>query len=284
MRLFKKRHKNKVYFIVSDIHSCFGALRLALSDAGFNKHNRSHILVVNGDILDHGNDTLAVYDYLKSLSKKRLILIKGNHEYLYQKLLTKDFPAKFDFTNGTVKTFCDIAGYSETAVFVGDVWKLIRDKVKASKVTKFINTRFVDYFEIGNYLITHSFIPVKIKDDIAVDFSKYRSISQVPSEYLEPVSSWREAATNDQFENATWQNPYQRYKDGLFDTEIAAGKTLICGHHPTYLLYEDTPANFNIYEDNNFIDIDACASFSNKINVLKIYQKGTEFITKDCTK
>ena len=79
------------YFVVSDIHSFYVGLKRALDRAGFNKRNKDHTLIVCGDIFDHGPDTLSVYKFLISIPKKRCILIKGNHELLYEELLEKSY-------------------------------------------------------------------------------------------------------------------------------------------------------------------------------------------------
>ena len=105
--------KNKKYFVVSDIHSFASELKYSLRQAGFNKRNKDHTLIVCGDIFDRGDETVEVYKYLKSIPKKRCILIKGNHEQLYKELLTKTFPNRHDFSNGTVRAFCNIAGIEE---------------------------------------------------------------------------------------------------------------------------------------------------------------------------
>ena len=82
----------KKYFIVSDIHSFYDELATGLTLSGFEYNNPDHILVVCGDVFDRGEQTLEVYDFLSSLPKKRCILIKGNHESLYLKLLNKKYP------------------------------------------------------------------------------------------------------------------------------------------------------------------------------------------------
>ena len=97
------------YFITSDIHSFYTPLIEELNKKGFDKNNPNHTLVVLGDVFDRGDETIPLYNFLSSL--ERLILVRGNHEQLYFNLLTESFPTKEDFSNGTVKTFCDIAGY-----------------------------------------------------------------------------------------------------------------------------------------------------------------------------
>ena len=99
------------YFVISDIHSFYSELKKALDIAGFNKRNKDHTLIVCGDIFDRGPETVELYKFLTSIPKKRCILIKGNHELLYEKLLEKKLPESYDFSNHTVDTFCQIAGY-----------------------------------------------------------------------------------------------------------------------------------------------------------------------------
>ena len=59
------------YFVISDIHSFATDMKWVLRQAGFNKKNKHHTLIVCGDIFDRGNETLEVYKYLKSIPKKR---------------------------------------------------------------------------------------------------------------------------------------------------------------------------------------------------------------------
>lgn len=97
------------YFAVSDLHSFATELKASLRLAGYNKKNKDHVLIVCGDVFDRGDETLEIYKYLVDIPKKRRILIRGNHELLFLKLLKKSFPDSYDFSNGTVKTFCHIA-------------------------------------------------------------------------------------------------------------------------------------------------------------------------------
>ena len=104
----------KKYFIVSDIHSFYTPLITALEKNGFDMNNPEHILVVLGDVFDRGYQSLEVYAFLTiALSEDRVILVRGNHELLYLDLLRKKFPDSYDFSNGTVRTFCQIARMEE---------------------------------------------------------------------------------------------------------------------------------------------------------------------------
>ena len=114
------------YFVVSDIHSFYSELKKALDIAGFNKRNKDHTLIVCGDIFDRGSETVELYKFLTSIPKKRCILIKGNHELLYKKLLEKKLPESYDFSNHTVDTFCQIAGY-ELEILTPEYWHKFDD-------------------------------------------------------------------------------------------------------------------------------------------------------------
>ena len=156
---------SKKYFFVSDIHSHYTPLVEALHGNGFDENNQEHILCVLGDVFDRGHETLEVYNYLKSFPKERLILIKGNHEILYQQLLDDVFPAKSDFSNGTVRTFCHIADFDEHLVnkkywlvkaicegvnsdelddyanMAKDYWRQVKEIVAQDEITQWIKSK-----------------------------------------------------------------------------------------------------------------------------------------------
>ena len=255
------------YFVVSDIHSFYTELKRALDKADINKRNKDHTLIVCGDIFDRGPDTLSVYKFLTSIPKKRCILIKGNHELLYGELLEKSFPESHDFSNHTVDTFCQIAGYSPEILTskywrdLGDVpyeriqqaWQEIITEVKQSPITAWLQSdRWKYWHEVGNYIFVHSFIPLKNLDHMPAYYTYNRK--------FEYFKDWRETANNFELEDATWGCPYQQYLDGYFKEEAANGKVLVCGHwavtdfrqHINNKWSEDT----SIYKFENIIGLD----------------------------
>ena len=148
-------------------------------------------------------------------------MIKGNHEQLYLKLLAKDYPDYYDFTNGTVATFCQVADMldSPTANLpmlnylyynVDDdtdkYWKSIRAKVAKSDITAWLKSDiWKNYYEVDKFIFVHGFIPV-IESD------------------------WRKYATRSDWESSAWCCPWRHYLTGYFDKEAASGKVLVCGH------------------------------------------------------
>ncbi len=276
--------EEKTYFLISDIHSFCKELKLALHNAGFNKKDKNHILVVLGDIFDRGPDSVGVYNYITAIPKYRRILIRGNHEDLFLELLEKIFPESYDFSNKTVDTFCNIAGqdmailtlgywykkypdstYNEAQVKILQAWQSIKNIVLNSKITKWLKSKeWLNYYEINNkFICTHSFIPVKVRSNLAS--IKNLRIDMLSEENFEYDPNWK---TGDWYE-ARWGCPWSQYKRGYFMQEEAKGKTLICGHWHTEDFYFNLPLVANncaeatkpniisdIYYSNGIIGLD----------------------------
>ena len=278
----------KKYFLVSDIHSFFTPLIDALVKKNFDTDNPDHILVVLGDVFDRGFETLKVYKFLTSLPDDRLILIRGNHECLYEELLTKSFPESHDFSNGTVRTFCQIAGFDEKVLdshywFTKaisdsliskedalniynnkpyDYWKRIREIVALSIVTNWIkSSKWINYFETNKYICAHSWIPVQ--EEIRFGGAYIEEVG--------PREDWRDA-TQVEWDDATWGCPWKKAMMGWNNT----GKTIICGHWHTSDFFnhltKQRKGKFEcpIFKSKKYklIGLDACTVMSNKINVL----------------
>lgn len=282
------------YFVLSDIHSFYTEMMKSLRESGYDKSNTEHTLIVCGDIFDRGPESLKVYEFLVSVPSSNLILIKGNHEQLFLKLLDKDYPQEHDFHNGTVRTFCQIAkarktggvskeNYLECGLSYSDpaypwydknfraCWKKIRDKVKQHPITNWLqSSAWLDYFELDRFIFVHSFIPVKLKDEfkfIAEDFTNKLSI---PCHMLEYDANWR---NSDDWKDAVWGNPWKNFKLGFFQPEANQGKTLVVGHWHTSDFYEALDLDFSyyhncapIYYSEGIIGLDGGCEFNFKTN------------------
>ena len=288
---------NKKYFVVSDTHSFATILKESLEKAGFDINNSNHILIILGDVFDRGDETLEMYDFIKSISKDRLILVRGNHEYLYLELLEKSFPSSADFHNCTVKTFCDIAHedaeqltlqywldyfYSTDIKYLLSadeddlmdtinkkrytIWNRVLAKVHDSEITSWIKSSdWLNYYELDNYIFVHSFIPLKENNKLSNYFPTYKY-----------MSDWREASDTDWY-YAMWKCPFELFDRHLFDEEIKNNKILVCGHWTSsdfHSHYEnETQYNYNTYYSKNLIALDACTAMSLQINVLVLDDK-----------
>lgn len=281
-------NNKKKYFVSSDIHSFYTPFKEALDKAGFDISNKSHILLILGDIFDRGDETLEVYNFLKSIPEDRLILVKGNHELLYEELLRKKFPQSHDFHNGTVKTFCQIANlpgitakeiedgyhYSCGTYFdreivtdeAREMWSLVLEEVKKSEITSFVESlKWKNFIEINNYIFVHSFIPT-ITDGFW--YNSKESFNE----------NWRNVPDYE-WDEAMWGCPWKKYKAGLLKPENEKGKTLVCGHWHSFgfregldgVVYKNTAeVDYSIYYSKDIIAIDACTALSGICNVFVV--------------
>lgn len=279
----------KKYFFVSDIHSFYTPLKKALKRKCFDINNQDHILVVLGDVFDRGNETLELYKFLKSIPDDRLVLIKGNHELLYEEVLGLKSPDKGDFKNGTVSTFCSIAGIEQylldtkywqiNNIFsnldggkvvdinnqVKKYWYIVVDKVRRSEITQWIRSKkWINYLETDKYIFVHSWIPCARKLCLSEERTYY-------FKDIGPIEDWRDC-TQTEWNDATWGCPWEKAKSGWNIT----GKTIVCGHWKTSDFFNNLTKQKKdefdcpIFKSKKYklIGLDACTVMSDKVNVL----------------
>lgn len=258
------------YFVLSDIHSFYDEMISALNEAGYDRDNVDHTIIILGDIFDRGPKSLETYNYLINLPKDRRIFVKGNHEELFLELLNKPYPDDYDFSNGTVKTFCDLVGGNENQIrfglFNGDkriprfkLWELTKAKLihNHPEIIEFLKSdEWKNYYEDKGYIFVHSFIPLRNQ---------------------EYNPNWRNDSSDEEWYDARWGCPYEQYLLGLFDKEEINDKTLICGHwhcsdfHQKLGFIEDfEKENYDIFYSKPLIAIDGCTALSHQVNVLVI--------------
>lgn len=251
----------KQYFVTSDIHSYYSPLITALEQKRFDLNNPDHILCICGDLLDRGDQTVELWEFIKTLqSQGRLIYIKGNHESLLcdcmDEIRRGRIPDSHHFHNKTVKTICQFCGEGEWIIY-DPTW---RDKICEimQPVLDFINENCVDYAEIGNYILVHGWIPC-----------------------YEGLDDFRDATEQD-WEYARWENGMAMWKNPKSRID---GKTIIVGHwHCSYgwsridQKYKEFPQLTHAHFQHSFqpwikegiIALDACCAYSGKLNCIVI--------------
>lgn len=286
----------KTYFVCSDIHGYFDEWMTSLNESGFDFGNKDHILVVLGDIFDRGRQPKEIYEFLKFFPDNRLILIRGNHEYLFLDLVRRGYPLEHDEHNGTAQTLVDLYKdpYETQKEFIlenrdkypndelyaisfkiyqGAIRDLYTNDTIKSVVRWIKSKRWRNYFELGQYIFVHSFIPLK---------GRINAYSDESGTYY---SNWREETDPKMWEDATWGCPYKLYLHGCFDGELRKGKILVCGHWHTSsfyneLIYKNEPdKKLDIKKDNpifksqeypGLIGLDTCTALTKKVNILKL--------------
>ena len=239
------------YFVVSDIHSFFNEFKKAIDEAGFDPKDENHTLVICGDLFDRGRQPIELIQYL-NCEVPRKILIRGNHEDLFEDMCRRGEPWMHDYSNGTCQTAFDLTGANEPISFE------YRASIALAKITPLLN-QMVDYYETEHYIFVHGWIPdvEDYKDFYGIDWRKYPANGH----------AWKEAR---------WRNGMLAAATG----DIVKDKTIVSGHwhcswgHATF--DENSPpewgsdAIFTPYYNKGIIAIDACTAYSGKVNCIVI--------------
>ena len=241
------------FYVVSDIHGFYNEFHKALDEVGFNENDENSWLVSLGDEMDRGLEPEKVINYLMSLP--RAIFVRGNHTDLMEELLERKYPNSYDYSNGTFQSVLDLAPSAKTfeeACVIAE-----------QKVRPFFEKE-INYLELRDHILVHSFVPLKCNDNYPLYYTKNRK--------FEKDLDWRYAHAS-AWERARWGNPYDLAMDGFLPN-----KTLIFGHfHCSYprSVFDGKPefgrgADFSIYYGNGYIGIDSCCAHTGRINILVI--------------
>lgn len=261
------------YFVFSDVHGFYSVFRKELRKKGFDPKNEEHILISLGDNYDRGKENYKMFKFLRKMwKKKRIILIKGNHEDLFMEMMQRGYPISIDYSNKTYNTLVQFYRQYFNVVDEEDEPKDWNELYQLMKKDKFFDIIYdmKDYYETDKYVFTHGFIPID------GEYSYYYN------ENCSYKEDWRDS-TSRQFKDARWYNGIElsmKYNIGVPNKKIIVGhyhasygnvrKEIGMNHHPSeYKKYEFSNFDFfKPYEDNNIIAIDSCVAFTNKINIL----------------
>ena len=234
------------YFVSGDIHGFFDEWQSALNEKGFDLNNPEHEIILCGDLFDRGSQPKEIIDFVLE-HKDKVILIRGNHEDLMEQMIERNSSDYGDLCNGTEQTIVDL--YPEWQISEFDLKKI----AKATRLQEALDM-CIDYYETKHYIFVHGWIPI------------------IENCYLYD-SNWR-TARKERWEKARWANPVEMYRYEIYEPN----KTIVCGHwHCSALWHEQNPneyeefgdkANFKPFTTNNMIAIDACTTYSHKVNVL----------------
>jgi serine/threonine protein phosphatase 1 len=240
------------YYVLSDIHGFYSIFRETLKKAGYEDDPGEKKLLLLGDLFDRGSEELELQRYiLELMGEDKVILVKGNHEDLFQELVTTDHgrPLRHHVHNGTYDTLERLTGLK------GYSWQANLRLAEAGRETPLyteIIPAMLDYYETRSYIFTHAWIPCQ---------SFYGGLVY--------DDGWREASP-DQWREARWTNPMDAAR-----TALPENKTVVCGHfHCSYghSVYEGKgsefgpDADFNPYIAPGIIAIDACTAYSKQMN------------------
>ena len=255
----------KKYFCASDIHSFYDEWVLALEEAGFDLKNPEHIIIVCGDLFDRGSQSQECYQFVKSMiDTNRCVYVRGNHEDLLfdcVKEIKSSHVGYHHNSNGTMKTLSDFMNCSEYDLLCG-----CYETTKFNRVTKeledFIDNNCVDYFDLGNKVFVHGWIPS-----------------------YQHIEDYHDATCAD-WEKARWENGFEMWRNKKCRPE---NKTVVIGHwHCSYgwshidMMYKEFPQrnhpdfnkSFKPWIRDGIIAIDSCTAYTEKVNVIVFDEEG----------
>lgn len=150
------------YFVFSDVHGEYEALRQGLDQAGYDRNNRNHKLVSLGDAYDRGPDSSKIYEFL---IYSNAICVKGNHDTFFQEFLEhggKGPHVLFNVLhNGLGATIRSFSGYDDTFISLKQL-----DEVKEGlnrNILRHIKNMPL-YFETKNFIFCHAGINPYLPD------------------------------------------------------------------------------------------------------------------------
>lgn len=244
-------------FVVSDVHSFYSELKVALDKAGFDPENENHWLIVCGDCFDRGDESIEMLHFLMALERK--ILVKGNHDTLLEECCNRGYYYGHDMSNGTTKTIYDI-GEGGAGNSFEKCCELTYMKTQAYRDS------LVNYFETKNYIFVHGWIPCEdYHPGTKPWWQQYKTYSYNPD--------WRNC--NDvEWDSAQWTCSYKVWKQGIKEPN----KTIVCGHWHTSVAHSiesggeisewGDDACFDPFYGDGIIMIDGCIAHTGKCNVL----------------
>lgn len=265
----------KKIFVTSDTHSFYDEMIDALNKQEFDIINKNHYLAICGDLFDRGPKSKEILQFVQFLGD-RFIYIRGNHEDLLMDCVRDIAAGKIigshHFSNGTVKTIEQLCDLKENELWFprrsDSLNHLIYEKMKP--ILEWINTKSIDYAEIGDHIIVHGWIPTT---GDSIDF-----MGNLVHPRAIPMEQWGECGTIT-WEQARWDNGMDMWKRGV----KLPGKTIICGHfHSSWghsHLHQDRKEfpnknrkdwqrSFEPFIDDGIVAVDSCCAYSGFLNCI----------------
>lgn len=224
----------KKSFVVSDIHGMYDHFIKLLEF-----WDRKDKLVILGDMIDRGKDSLKVVQHAIELSKDHdVTVLKGNHDQMLIDFIENpnENGSMWDQNGGnaTLRSFSKgrdsifYLSYKEQA-------RLIQQQLPSEII--FLRN-LPHFYEFGKVLFTHA------------GFNSW-------------VNSWEET-TDEQF---VWIRDHYKHKN-------KSGYVNVFGHTPTQLINKDKSNDIWISQDKSYIGIDGACAYGGQLNGLLIDENG----------
>lgn len=250
------------YYVVADVHGFFNELMQSLTEKGFFVDNSPRKLIVCGDLFDRGGQAVELQSFVQDLiDKDEVILIRGNHEDLFDEMLNgwhkQSYFSTHNAKNGTLDTVLQLTGrtFEQLELNPCEVYS----QIKQTPFYQNILPRMLDYYETDNHVFVHGWIPCC-------------ALTSGYGAQTFSATDWRSAGETE-WRSARWLNGMKVASQGVTEPN----KTIVCGHyHCSYghKFFEgkgsefDADADFSPFFGKGIIAIDACTVLSHKVNCL----------------
>ena len=242
------------YYIAADVHGFYTEFHKTLEAAGYFSDPEPHKLIILGDLFDRGQEAIEMQQFILELMEQdAVILVRGNHEDLFEELVTIDrgYPLPHHKSNGTYGTALQLTGYDPASAYLH-----MSQFAAAARETPYyqqIIPASLDFYETEHYIFVHGWVPC---DQTWAGLSYF--------------VDWREA------DPQAWRQA--RWINGMAAAQgCCEEKTILCGHwHCSYghAVYEHRgsefgpDADFSPYYGPGVIALDACTAYSGRVNVI----------------
>ena len=219
-------------FVISDIHGMYYHLEKILQ-----YWDRKDRLIILGDLVDRGIDSLAVVQKIMNLTKKYdVTFVMGNHDQMLLDYI--ETPTNYEryFRNGAETTILS---------FTQDIRIHQRSHeerakqltLKCKEEIDFLKTGLL-YYQFGKVLFTHA-----------------------------GFWSWRHCWEETSDEQFVWIRDHYKYKN-------KSGYVNVFGHTPTRLIHSNQSNDIWISEDKTYIGIDGGCAYGGQLNAILINDEG----------
>lgn len=222
-------------FVISDIHGMYEHFIKLLEH-----WNREDTLVILGDMIDRGPDSLKVVQRVMELAKYHdVIVLQGNHDQMLNDFI--DDPREhvslyLNYNGGgpTILSFANNEFKVENSPIADTVYFIQRYR---KQELEFLKTGHL-YYQFGKVLFTHA------------GFCSW-------------LGNWKDT-TDNQF---VWVRDHYRHKNN-------SGLVNVFGHTPTQLINKDQSNEVWVSKDKSYIAIDGACAYGGQLNGVLINELG----------
>ncbi|MFY0744826.1 metallophosphoesterase [Solibacillus silvestris] len=222
-------------FVVSDIHGMYGHFIKLLEH-----WNRDDKLIILGDMIDRGPDSLKVIQHVMELKANHdVIVLQGNHDQMIKDFVKDplEHGELYTYHNGGGPTIHSLAQEGARIYYMSNLEKAELIKQKCKQEIEFLEQGRL-YYEFGKVLFTHA------------GFCSWRDC-------------WEET-TDNQF---VWIRDHYKHKNNT-------GLVNVFGHTPTQLINKDKSNDIWVSEDKTYIGIDGACAYGGQLNGILINENG----------